>query len=354
MFMKFKKLQQYLFLTFLVLITVAFLWIVDGFLTSIFWATVLAIIFSPIHQRWLSATNDRASLSSSLTILSIIAVVFIPLFLVGTAVFSESVNLYQRVSVIDSSSSISTKIFDGFDTVKIYLDKVGFDEKQVEEKFGEFAEKSTSWLSDQAISLGQNTFSIVLKLFVMFYILFFLLRDGKQIKKRFIEIMPFGDKKEKRLLEKFSSTTRAVIKGTFVVGIVQGGIGAILFFIAGIDGALLWGVLMMILSVIPALGASIIWLPASIILLLTGNVWEGVMIIIGGILIISLIDNILKPILVGKDTQMPDAIILISTLGGLSVFGITGFVIGPIIAGFFISMWEMFEEEYKKELETQG
>lgn len=352
--MRFKKLQQSSFLILLTLISIAFIWIVNDFIMPIFWAVVFAIIFQPIHKWWLSITNNRKNTSSALTLLSVLLIVFIPLSIIGSLVFNESVDFYQQITDTQASESITINIFDRFQESAKYLNRFGMDDAQIKDKLLQLTETSTNWLTSQIISFGQGTFSTILQSFVMLYILFFLLRDGDKITKRLIELLPFGDRKEKRLLAKFSSTTRAVIKGTFVVGIVQGGIGTILFLIAGINGAILWGVLMMLLSVIPALGASIVWLPAGVILLLTGNLWQGVVVLAGGVLIISLIDNILRPILVGKDTKTPDAIILISTLGGLSIFGITGFVIGPIIAGFFLAMWEMFEEEYHRELRLHG
>ena len=161
-------------------------------------------------------------------------------------------------------------------------------------------------------------------------------------------------KREKRLFRKFASTTRATVKGTFLIALIQGALGGILFFAVGISAPFLWGSIMGVLSVIPAIGPGIIWLPAGIILLVSGSIWQGIFVLVAGGLVISLIDNALRPIFVGKDTEMPDFLILLSTFGGLSVFGITGFIIGPIIAAFFLSMWNMFEEEYKKDLSTRG
>jgi len=224
----------------------------------------------------------------------------------------------------------------------------------LQENVASIAKTASSWLGSQALTIGQNTFRVMVLSFVMLYILFFLLRDGPKLEKRLVEILPLGDVKERRLFKKFTSTTRATIKGTFVIAIIQGTIGGILFLIAGVGAPLLWGALMGVLSVIPAVGPAVIWIPVGILLLLSGSVWQGVLVLIGGAAIISLVDNILRPILVGKDTQMPDVVILLSTLGGLTLFGISGFIIGPIIAAFFLAMWQMFEEEFRTELKTRG
>jgi len=352
--MKFKNLQQGLFFGLLALISIAFLWVVNDYIMPIFWAIVFSIIFIPLYNKLLPHLK-YPSLSSAITLLLILLLIFVPLLFVGSLVIKESVTIYQQVSTTTVEGEIvSVGIFDKFENVSAYLERFGISETETKEKAISYASAATGWLTNQAVSLGSKTFTLTLQFFLMLYVLFFLLRDGERIKKRLIEILPLGDRREKKLFAKFTSTTRAVIKGTLVVGIIQGAVGALLFSIAGIKGAILWGVLMTILSVVPAVGAVFVWLPAGIFLLLTGSIWQGILILVAGALIISLIDNILRPILVGKDTKMPDVVILISTLGGLSLFGIAGFVIGPIIAGFFISMWEMFEEEYHTDLLLHG
>ena len=185
--------------------------------------------------------------------------------------------------------------------------------------------------------------------FLMLYLLYFFLRDGGKILDGMVRALPFGDERERHLLERFAEVSRATIKGTLAVGIVQGTIGGIMFWAFGIGAAVLWGVVMALFSIIPAIGPAFIWLPAAIILIANGQIIQGIVMIVVGSLIIGLVDNLLRPVLVGRDTQMPDYLILLSTLGGLTAFGISGIVLGPIIAAFFLSMWEMAEEEYAGE-----
>ena len=188
----------------------------------------------------------------------------------------------------------------------------------------------------------------------MLYVLFFMLRDGAKIEERVIKILPMGNQKEQRIFRNFASVTRATIKGNFIIALIQGALGGLLFFAAGIEAALLWALLMATLSVIPAVGPALVWFPAGIILMLSGNLPQGLIVLAGGFLVISVIDNLLRPFLVGRDTQMPDVFILLSTLGGLSLFGISGFILGPIVAGFFLVMWKMFEEAYSGDLKARG
>jgi predicted PurR-regulated permease PerM len=180
----------------------------------------------------------------------------------------------------------------------------------------------------------------------MLYILFFFLRDGGRLVAALIRALPLGDVRERELLVKFSEVTRATIKGTLVVGCVQGAIGGLLFWILGIPAPVFWGAVMAVFSVMPVVGPGIVWGPAAIILIAGGHIFKGIVLIAGGVVLIGLVDNVLRPLLVGRDTQMPDYLVLLATLGGLSVFGIAGFVIGPVIAAFFLVVWEMFAQEY--------
>jgi predicted PurR-regulated permease PerM len=148
---------------------------------------------------------------------------------------------------------------------------------------------------------------------------------------------------------KFAAVARATVKGTVVVGIVQGILGGLAFWFTGIDGSLLWGALMAFLSLIPAVGSAIIWVPAAIFFFATGALWKGLFLVGFFVVIVGLVDNILRPLLVGKDTKMPDYLILIATLGGMEIYGINGFVIGPVIAALFIACWNLLSGRDNRE-----
>jgi len=182
--------------------------------------------------------------------------------------------------------------------------------------------------------------------FLMLYLLFFVLREGDSLLDQMVRALPLGDERERALFAKFAEVARATIKGTLIVGIVQGTLGGILFWALGIEAAVFWGVVMVLLSVLPAVGAGLVWLPAAIVLAVSGA-WIKAAIMVGvGALVIGMVDNLLRPMLVGRDTKMPDYVILLSTLGGLTTFGISGFVIGPVIAALFIVVWDMFAREH--------
>jgi predicted PurR-regulated permease PerM len=176
----------------------------------------------------------------------------------------------------------------------------------------------------------------------MLYLLFFLLRDGKELLRSIRDAIPLRADQKRALFEKFTIVIRATVKGNIVVAIAQGALGGLIFWILGIHAPLLWAVLMAFLSLVPAVGAGLVWLPVAIYFLITGATWQGMVLIAYGVLVISVVDNILRPILVGKDTKLPDYVVLISTLGGISVFGINGFVLGPVIAAMFMAIWHIF------------
>ncbi|MBI2618134.1 AI-2E family transporter [Candidatus Kaiserbacteria bacterium] len=349
---EFSIIQSILFFSLLVVGTSAFIWLINDFLMPIFWAIVLAIVFHPVHTKWLLLLK-REALASLCTLLTIIVIIFAPLWFIGGLVVDESLRVYERISSADVSSSRISLIEH---TVMALgkLESYGIKEKDVKEKLVSFGQTASAWVAEQAIVFGQATFGVLISFFLMLYVLFFLLRDGRGIEEKVLRVLPLGHEREKILFRNFVLVTRSIFKGTLVIALVQGAIGGILFYIAGIESALLWAVVMALLSVIPAVGPGIVWLPAGIVLLISGAYVQAAVVLLGGAIIISLIDNILRPILIRRDIHMPDMIVLVSTLGGLALFGITGFIIGPVIAGFFFSMWSIFERDYQRELEMRG
>jgi predicted PurR-regulated permease PerM len=202
------------------------------------------------------------------------------------------------------------------------------------------------FVASGAVAFGQNAIRAAGQFGLMLYVLFFFLRDGDQLLRQIARALPLGDAREKALFERFTAVTRATLKGTLVVGAVQGTLGGVIFALLGLDAPAFWGVMMMACSLIPVIGPTTVWLPTSIILLLTGSIGKGIALLLLGTFVIALTDNLLRPILVGRETRMPDYVVLLSTLGGLTLFGLSGFVAGPAIAALFITAWDMFAREY--------
>jgi predicted PurR-regulated permease PerM len=227
------------------------------------------------------------------------------------------------------------------------------DTASLQEKFSQFAVQGGQFLTKQALNVGQNTFQFLVSLGIMLYMLFFLLRDGVELGRHYRQLIPLSENQKTHLFRKFTTVVRATVKGNIAVAATQGALGGIMFWFLDIQGALFWGVLMAVLSLLPAVGASLIWAPVAIYFFVAGHYVPGIILTAFGILVIGLVDNLLRPLLVGKDTKIPDYVILISTLGGLSIFGLNGFVIGPLIAAMFIACWDLFPSAVSARVEAE-
>lgn len=350
--MKFQSLQKGLFLSLLVIATAAFAWLVNDFLLPIFWAAVLAILFMPVYRYMLDYTKGRRALSSVLTIVIIILIVLIPVYFIGVLVAQEAVSLY--LSLADGPADQGFNLDDQIMQASVLVERFGIDAYTVQERVASFLQSASAQIGTYALQTGRATANTVIMSLLVVYLLFFALRDGEEIVKRVVHALPLGNKKEKMLFERFAEIVRVMFRGTFVIALIQGIIGLVLFSIVGLESAVLWAVVMTLFALIPAIGPAIVWIPVGVLLLLVGSVWQGIVVLIAGFTIISMLDNVLRPILVGKRAGMPDVLVLLSVLGGLTLFGIAGIIIGPTITAFFLVMWQLFEHDYAKELKKHG
>jgi predicted PurR-regulated permease PerM len=222
------------------------------------------------------------------------------------------------------------------------LDRFGLTNlAEVQERLSAALVKGSQFLAAQALNIGQITLELIVRLFVMLYLLFFLLRDGDHLFRIIKDAIPLRPEQQRAVFSKFANVIRATVKGTIVVAVLQGALGGLIFWFLGIRAALLWAVVMAFLSLLPAVGAALVWLPVAIYFVVIGAVWQGLVLIAYGVLVIGLVDNLLRPILVGSDTKMPDYVVLISTLGGIEIFGMNGIVLGPLIAAMFLVVWDI-------------
>ena len=333
------------FIGLLVVATIAFGTLLLAFWQPIFWATVVGILFLPV-QEWMEARlHGRASLASVLTVVVIFSTVIVPALLLATAVAAEATSLYARIQSGELDVGALVRwVQDLMPQAGIWAQKVGIDLAELPQKLSAVAVKGSQFIASLAISAGQNVARFVVLFFLMLYLLFFILRDWRDMVEQLHRAIPLPDELERRFFRKFAEVSRATIKGTLVVGLVQGFLGGVIFAVLGIQGAVFWGVVMVLLSVLPVVGASLIWIPAAIMLVVGGAWIKGLILVAYGVLVIGLVDNLLRPLLVGRDTKMPDYLILLSTLGGLGLVGISGFVLGPIVAALFLVAWQMFAE----------
>ena len=349
--MQFKTLQTGLFIFLLASATGLFGWLISDYIMPLFWAVVLSILFYPVYEYIYKKTKGRAAIASLSTIIIILAVVLLPVYILGILVANEAVSLYI---ILTQGDIDSVYLFAQAQTLLAPLAQFGIDVSSVQGSLVTFAQNFSAQIGIYALDIGRATAGTFIAILLMLYILFFTLRDGKHILIRIMEALPLGDAKEKMLFDRFVSIVHAMFKGTFIIALIQGAIGGILFMTVGVESAALWGFVMGIFALIPAVGPAIVWLPVGLLLLFTGSVWQGVTVLIVGATLVSLIDNLLRPILVAKEAAMSDVLVLLSVLGGLTLFGIAGIIIGPVITAFFLSMWQLFEHDYEKELKKFG
>ena len=343
-----REIDHRAFYVILTILTLAFAWVIWPFFGAVMWGAILALLFRPIYLRLLHLMGERPNLAALATLTLVVVLVILPVVLVAVSLLQEITGLYARVK----SGEVNFGHY--FDQIVAALpagasglmDRLGLgDLASLQSKLTAALAQRGDSLAKRAVDFGSDTIDLVIGFCIAIYLLFFLLRDGSAISRRVRDAIPLAPQAKANLLVRFTTMVRATVKGNVVIAIMQGALGGIAFWILGIHAPLLWAVVMAFLSLLPAIGAALIWVPVALYLLATGQVWQGVSLIAFGVLVIGLVDNVLRPILVGKDTRMPDYLVLITTIGGLAVFGINGFVIGPVIAAMFISAWDLLTAE---------
>lgn len=342
-----RPLEDRFFLWLLLVVSILFAWILWPFFAAVLWAVVFAILFMRLNRRLVARLGGRRNLASLLTLGLVLLLVILPLMIVGSMLVQEASGVVERIrsGEIDFGR-YARQVFEtlpGWATS--VLDRFGLtDFAAIQQRASETFAGGSKAMAGTALSIGQNTLEFVVAFFVMLYVLYFLLRDGDDLMRRMKAAMPLAREHQDALLSKFGVVIRASVKGNVVVAILQGMLGGLIFWIMGIHAPLLWGVVMAVLSLLPAVGTALVWGPVAIYFLATGAVVKGLVLLAYGILVIGLVDNVVRPILVGKDTKIPDWVILITTLGGIAIFGVNGFLIGPLIAAMFIAAWDIFTE----------
>lgn len=339
------QLQRGVFLALLAAVTAAFIWVLLPFFGAVMWGVALAILFTPLYKRLLRKVPGRKNLAALATLAICLVVVILPLAMVTVSLIQEVVQFTQAIrSGQINFAGYFQQILDAMPRWLLNLvERFNLGDMAAwQKRIAEGAAQGSQVVASQALAIGQNTFDFVVSFFVMLYLLYFVMRDGTDLSKTVRDALPLARPHTNYLLNKFTTVVRATIKGNVAVAIAQGTIGGLAFWFLGVQGALLWAVLMAFLSLLPAVGAALIWAPVAIYFLATGHYWQGGVLVFVGVFVIGLVDNILRPLLVGKDTQMPDYIVLMSTIGGMAIFGINGFVIGPVIAALFMAAWDLF------------
>lgn len=344
------RFSQVFLILLLVVISGLFLAMIRGFLLTLLLAAIAAGLAQPLYRRILSRSRDHRGLASALTLLVLLAVVLVPFTGLLGIVAREAYQISEAVrpwigKQLQEPDAILERLqgLPGAERLAPYRDTIF-------QKAGELVGSLGSFLFDSLSATTRGTVSFLFQFFLLLYSLFFFLMDGPRILTRILHYMPLQEEDERRMVDKFVSVTRATLKGTLLIGVAQGALAGVAFAIVGIEGAVFWGTVMTLLSIVPGIGTALVWAPAAVILLAAGKIWQGVFLLIFCGLIVGSIDNLLRPRLVGKDTELHELLILFATLGGIALFGVLGFILGPILAALFVTIWEIYGLAFREQL----
>ena len=331
-------------------VTALFLAVAWPFLKPLLLGALLAGLFHPLY-RWITRLlGGRQSLGAGVTLLVLLVLGLGPISVFLGIVVQQALTvsdqaipwLSQHLGAA-STSNIHDWLVQRFPALAEYMPS----QEQLLQQVGTAAKTAGAFLVGFASRMTVTTAAFLLNLFVMLYAMFFFFKDGHKILERIFYYLPLSDEDERSMLARFTSITRATVKGTLVIGVIQGTLAGVAFWVAGIDGAALWGTIMTILAIIPGIGAPLVWVPVVIVLFVNGQYVTGTLLLVWCGVVVATIDNFLRPLFVGRDAQMPDLLILIGTLGGLFLFGPIGFIVGPIICGLFLTVWDIYGTTFK-------
>jgi predicted PurR-regulated permease PerM len=344
-----------IFLIALVLaISIVFFAMIRQFLMTILLAAILSGLTSPLYRRLLARLRGRRALASLLTLLILL------LLVVGPLLGFLGVLAAQAIKVSEAATPWIQAQLAEPGRLEQLLERVPFAERvapyreEILTRAGQLVGTVGNFIVSSLSAATRGTVNFLFHFFLLLYTMFFFLTDGRRILDRILYYMPLPHEDEERMVEKFVSVSRATLKGTVIIGVIQGTLAGIALAVAGIQGAVFWGTIMTVLSVIPGVGTALVWVPAVVYLIATGSVASGVLLAVFCGAVVGSVDNFLRPRLVGKDTQMHDLLILFSTLGGLMLFGVVGFIIGPILAALFVTVWDIYGTAFREVLPPVG
>lgn len=328
-------------------ISLLFLAMIGDFLLTLILAGIFAGMARPTHL-WLETNlGGKPRLAAMLTVVALLLLILVPLAGFLALVLSQAVEVSDQAGPwISEQLGRSPELFAWLQALPVVGPTVP-EQSELVGRASEFVTRAGSFLINNLGAATTGTVAVFLQLFVMLYAIYYFLIDGKSILGRILYYTPLKEEDEEKLVDQFVSVTRATIKGSILVGLIQGGLAGSAFFLLGLPGAAFWSTVMAVLSIIPVLGSGIVWAPASVILVLTGRVGAGIFLAVWGLVVVGLVDNVLRPRFVGRDTKMHDLLVLLSTFGGLAMFGVVGFMIGPVVGALFLTAWKLYGTAFK-------
>ncbi|WP_180127732.1 AI-2E family transporter [Rhodoferax sp. BLA1] len=328
----------------LLLVSAALIVILLPFYGAVMWGVIIALLFTPLFNWLLPRVGQRPTVAALLTMLVVLVIVVLPLALIAASLVQEAAVVYSQLESGELDPALYFRgVFNSLpDWITSVLDRFGLVSfNTLQRRLTAALTQGAQVIATQTFSIGQNTFEFVASVFITLYLAYFLIRDGQSVSLALRRALPLAPEHKAVLLDTFTTVVRATVKGNLLVAAIQGALGGLGFWALGVSGAVLWAVLMAFLSLLPSVGAALVWAPVAVYFLLVGELGKSVALLAYGMLVIGLVDNLLRPILVGKDTRLPDYVVMITTLGGMAVFGINGFVLGPVIAAMAMAAWQI-------------
>ena len=321
------------------------------FLVPVVLAATFAGLFYPLYTKLVHWTRGREGLSALTSCIVLLVGLLVPAYIVTDLVVQESLGIYKSAgrwtaNLLNSKDSLNlSERLNQFEL----LQGLELNHLDWQQPLQDAIKTTAGWATSFINTTSRSTLQLVANFFIMLFTMFYFFRDGPLLLRRLHQLSPLEPRYELGLIERFVSVSRATIKGTLFIGLIQGTLGGITLWAFDFSSPALWGVVMVVLSIIPLVGTWMVLYPAGLFEILTGNLWSGIAIVLITALIISSVDNILRPYLVGRDTGMHDLLVFFSTLGGLSVFGVMGFIIGPVLAALFVSLLEFYSLSHAQE-----
>ncbi len=348
------RMNKVVLLLLVLLVSAVFLSMIRVYLMVLLLAGIFSAIAQPAYKKFVHWFKGRENLASAVTLLLIFMLIFLPFISLLGIVAGQAIKVGQSVTPwIQRQIQQPSEFLARFENLPFYDTLVEYNEI-ILQKAGQIVSGASTVLVNSVSSFTMSTVNFIFLFFIFLYTMFFFLKEGKKLLAKMLYYLPLKHDEEQKLLDRFTSVTRATLKGTLIIGILQGTLAGLGFWVVGIDSVVFWGTIMVVLSIIPVIGSSIIWVPAVIILAASGAFFKAIGLAIYCGLVVGSLDNVLRPMLVGKDTKMHEMFILLGTLGGIGMFGIIGFIIGPIIAALFVTIWDIYGETFQEYLPDVG
>jgi len=343
--------SNYVFMAFLLGVLYLFYLVIRPFLTDLFVATVIAMIFYPLYKKFLKLFKGWKILSALLTILIVTLAFLIPVSLISGVVTSQYMDLYEKISKGLQDGSIKKAIDLKLVYFNLFFDRwrIDIQSLRLEEYVGKLLTTFSEFIYTEMTSLAKGVAGTLFDLIIVLFISFFLLIDGEKFLHEIKVLSPLEVTHHDRIILQLERTTKATLKGSIIVALTQGLLGGIGFWIFSIPSSAFWGVCMVFSSVIPLIGTSIIWIPAALYLAFTSSFWLALGLALWGTLIISGADNVLRPMLLKGAANLHPLLTFLSILGGLIYFGFLGFILGPIVLSFLMTLFDIYKNEFLTE-----